>query len=157
DPLVEEELRAIASRLDAQGITSLAAQVASTGELLLIANVAEDERSRIGHPAFKEIAEKLRVHSFLVVPLQARGRFLGALTLTRYMESSDPFTESDLAFARNVSDQAALAISNAQLFESRERELRERKRFEEEAKTFVALVENSTEMIATASLDGRVL
>ena len=86
----------------------------------------------------------------------ADGR-LGALSLCRYAPESPPFDESDQLFARSIADHAALAISNAQLFESLQTELRERKRAEDEAKTFVALIQNSTDFVAMAGFDGRVL
>ena len=54
-------------------------------------------------------------------------------------------------------DHAAMAIANAKLFESLQRELEQRAAAEEQAKTFVALIENSTDMIAMADFEGRVL
>jgi two-component system cell cycle sensor histidine kinase/response regulator CckA len=86
-----------------------------------------------------------------------RGRRLGVVSLLRYAADSPPFSELDQAFALSLSDHAALAIANAQLFESVQSELAERKKAEERAKTFVALAEASSDMIGMADFDGRIL
>ncbi|HSJ50162.1 MAG TPA: GAF domain-containing protein [Actinomycetota bacterium] len=56
----------------------------------------------------------------MVVPLSARGRTLGALTLVG-AESHDRYTESDLRLAEEIGDRAALAIDTARLFEAESR------------------------------------
>jgi two-component system, cell cycle sensor histidine kinase and response regulator CckA len=56
-----------------------------------------------------------------------------------------------------LAEHAALAIFNAQLLESRQREIEERKRAEERARRFEALIQHSGDFIAMASLDGRVM
>lgn len=57
----------------------------------------------------------LRIESGIVVPLLARGRPMGALTLIR---SANPvhYTEDELAFAEDLASRAALAIENATRF-----------------------------------------
>ncbi|HWZ88911.1 MAG TPA: ATP-binding protein, partial [Polyangiaceae bacterium] len=70
---------------------------------------------------------------------------------------SAPFDAEDEAVARNLAEHAALAISNAQLLEARQREIEERKRAEVRARQFEALIQHSGDFIAMATLDGRVL
>jgi PAS domain S-box-containing protein len=52
----------------------------------------------------------------IVVPLRARGRVLGALSLTM-AESGRRYTEADLDLARDLGLRAGLAVDNARLFE----------------------------------------
>jgi PAS domain S-box-containing protein len=63
--------------------------------------------------------ERLRalgVTSAVVVPLRARGRALGALTVATTTESDRRFGEEDLEFAKVLAGRAALALDNAGLF-----------------------------------------
>lgn len=61
----------------------------------------------------------LRTRSVMSVPLLARGRTLGALTLV----SSDPerrYDEEDLALAENLAYRCAIAVDNARLYRDRD-------------------------------------
>lgn len=150
-------LRTAVARLPTDSASSgLAVEVVRTGEPILIAEIAPDQLAHLAQPAFAAAVRELSIRSFLCVPLEARGRRLGALSLFRFAAGSPPFSEADQVFARSIGDHAALAISNAQLFESLQRELAERARVEEQAKTLVTLVENSTDVIAMAGLDGKL-
>jgi PAS domain S-box-containing protein len=100
---------------------------------------------------------RLEVRSLLVVPLQVRKRTVGALAISRHGDNRTPFSAEDELFAETLANHAALALRNAQLLESVQRELDERKKAEAETKKFVALVQRSREFIAMASFDGRVL
>jgi PAS domain S-box-containing protein len=62
----------------------------------------------------------LRFSSILVVPLVARGRTLGALTLCM-TESGRRYDEADRALALEVAERAALAVDNARLYREAER------------------------------------
>jgi serine phosphatase RsbU (regulator of sigma subunit)/anti-sigma regulatory factor (Ser/Thr protein kinase) len=57
---------------------------------------------------------RLRIRSGVVVPLPARGRTLGAVTLVR--TRPEPYDELELRFAEDLAARAALAIENATLF-----------------------------------------
>ncbi|MCT2590000.1 SpoIIE family protein phosphatase [Streptomyces sp. N2-109] len=68
-------------------------------------------------------ADKLRekgVHSFMAVPLMARGVLLGTADFVR-AGSSPPFTETDVALAEELASKAAVFVDNARLY-GRERE-----------------------------------
>jgi signal transduction histidine kinase/DNA-binding response OmpR family regulator len=60
------------------------------------------------------------VRGFLVVPLVAREKVLGALTLLR-AGASPPFRDSDQHLARELASRAALALENARLYQLAER------------------------------------
>ena len=60
------------------------------------------------------------IHSYLMVPLLARGMVLGGSEFVR-MRNPEPFTPADVAFAEELVARAAIAIDNARLYR-RERE-----------------------------------
>jgi signal transduction histidine kinase len=59
------------------------------------------------------------IHSCIIVPLEARGRTLGALTLV-WAETTAMYDEADLEFALDVGRRAGVAIDNAQLYRAAE-------------------------------------
>jgi len=73
----------------------------------------------VGDPEHRAIFEKLDYASHMCVPLEARGRVLGALTLVS-AGSGRVFGESDLALAEEFGRRAALAIDNARLYSERD-------------------------------------
>jgi two-component system cell cycle sensor histidine kinase/response regulator CckA len=150
DETATRSLRAALANKSERDGSGQSRRVALTGEPVIIPTIAPDELARRAEPAFAKAVRDLAVHSFLSVPLLVRDRPLGVLSLLRYLADRPPFDERDQALAHSVGDHAALAIANAQLFD-------ELKRAEEQAKTFVALVENSGDMIGMADFDGRVL
>ena len=65
------------------------------------------------------IVKELEVTSYICVPLTARGRTIGALTLVS-AGSGRRYSEAELALAEEVARRAALAIDNARLFSERD-------------------------------------
>jgi signal transduction histidine kinase len=59
------------------------------------------------------------VHSGVVVPLLARSRTLGTLSLVRG-ETPEPYDDDDLEFADDLAGRAAVALDNAQLYREAE-------------------------------------
>jgi PAS domain S-box-containing protein len=82
-------------------------------------------------------AEHLRIMrqvgftSVMILPLVARGRTLGAITLVT-AESGRRYEAGDLAVAEDLARRAALAVDNARLYEEAQKEIAERERAEEE-------------------------
>jgi PAS domain S-box-containing protein len=68
-------------------------------------------------PEHFELMRRLHYHSAIVVPLVARQRVLGALSLLR-LEDADPYEENELVLAEELARRAALAVDNARLFEA---------------------------------------
>lgn len=66
------------------------------------------------------LLQSLGLHSVMIVPLQARGRVLGALALIA-AESKRTYDDSSLGFAGDIASWAALAMDNAQLYWQAER------------------------------------
>ena len=70
----------------------------------------------------QELYDRLAVSSYMIVPLIARGRTLGAVTLISRREDRH-FAALDLAFAEHLGRRFALAIDNARLYDEAERSL----------------------------------
>jgi signal transduction histidine kinase len=80
---------------------------------LLDEAIGDDEELR-------RIIDELGLKSTICVPLVARGRTLGALTLIA-AETHPPYTETDLALAIELARRAAVAVDNARLYREAER------------------------------------
>ena len=70
----------------------------------------------------RELIERLAPKSYMIVPLAARGRVLGSMTLLS-TRAGRHYAESDLAFAAALAQRCALAIDNARLHDRAERSL----------------------------------
>jgi len=86
------------------GVSELIAEI--TDEML-VAGARDEEHLRL--------ARELNLRSALVVPLVARGRTLGAITLVR-AETDRAYSSADLAVAEDLGRRAGVAIDNAQLY-----------------------------------------
>lgn len=94
------------------------AEVLRTGRARLEATMSPEFQSVIAEgPEHFQLMRRLRYHSAIVVPLVARQRVLGTLSLLR-MENSEPYDDSDLVMAEELARRAALAVDNARLFEA---------------------------------------
>ncbi len=98
------------------------------------------------------LLRELRLSAVMIVPMKARGRVLGVITLAS-SESGQAFDAEDLRVATKLADRAAIAIDNARLYSdaraSRERLAEERERLG------VTLASIGDAVIAT-DRDGRV-
>ena len=139
------------------GISKLGKRLIEQRQCVLIPYCDQETLSAELSPRNAEAMRHVGVQSLLALPLEMRGGLLGVIALLRIGHGALPFDADDEAVAKNLSEHAALAISNAQLLESRQREIDERRRAEEQASRFEALIQHSGEFIAMASLDGRVL
>jgi PAS domain S-box-containing protein len=155
---VEEAARRIvaAGSIRADGNT-MGARVVRTREVVLLPRVDLEQLAGDVAPAYAPELANLGLSSLLALPLEVHGRVLGLLALMRVGRQDRPFSENDEAVARNLAEHAALALSNARLLGSLQRELQERRRAEEQAERFVSLIHASGEFIAMAGLDGRIL
>jgi signal transduction histidine kinase len=88
----------------------------------LLEEAAVDEEHR-------EIIGNLGLRSYMVVPMVARDKTLGAISLVM-AESGRTYGEADLELAEEVARRAALAVDNARLYEEAQGEIEERERAE---------------------------
>src|SRR3954452_23243040 len=73
-------------------------------------------------PREQDLYERLAVRSYMIVPLIARGRTIGAVTLIS-RRGDRRYASVDLAFAEHLARRFALAIDNARLYDEAERSL----------------------------------
>jgi signal transduction histidine kinase/CHASE3 domain sensor protein len=67
----------------------------------------------------RRIIHELGITSVLIVPMLARGRTLGAITMIT-AESGEHYTTDDLMLAQDVAGRAAVAVDNARLYRDAE-------------------------------------
>jgi PAS domain S-box-containing protein len=117
----------------------------------LEASAADDE--------VREIVRRLHLSSALTVPMRARDRTIGALTLV-YGESERHYSEADLRFAQDVADRAAMAVDNARLYRDAEQALRLRDEFlssvSHDLRTPLTTVRGLTELMLRQLMRGSV-
>src|SRR5262249_42066759 len=115
---------------------------------LLVLGARDEEHLRL--------LRTLAPRSVMIVPLNARGHTLGAMTLVM-AESSRRYNEEDLRVALELGSRAAMAVENARLFEGvqsasrRQEEVVRRHRSMEEQLTL--LVEASGSLSASLDLE----
>lgn len=90
-------------------------EVLRTGEPTLVSAIGPflSETDRVG--PFGEIARALEPRTVILVPMSVGGRILGVLSMVM-VGASRPYDSFDLSVARQLAENAALAIENARLF-----------------------------------------
>jgi signal transduction histidine kinase len=111
-PLLRELEASFALDLDSE---HPAARAIRTGELVHLQDLAtEDLRPFAPQPERLELARRLGVRSTLSVPISARGRVLGSMTL---VQTGEPrFRDGTVALALELGQRAGLSIDNALLY-----------------------------------------
>src|SRR5207247_2353760 len=104
------------------------ARAAHTGRAELLPEVTEASLGEAAHDvAHVDLLRQLGLASSMSVPLIARGRTLGSLTVA-ISRPGRHYTREDLAFTEEVAARAALAVDNARLY----REAQETSRLKDE-------------------------
>jgi PAS domain S-box-containing protein len=106
-------------------------QVFKSGQPLLLSAIDPEPLRASVKPELWPAAERFGAHSLIMVPIRVQGKMIGVLSLYRHRRELPPFAEDDLRLAQDLANRAALAITNARLFEQVQRELAERARAEE--------------------------
>ncbi len=102
---------------DPNGVLS----VIRTGEPVVIPEIPDELLVHATRDAeHLRIARELGLRSALVLPLKARGRTLGALSLVT-AESGRLYTPADVTLAEQLASRAALAVDNARLYRDAQR------------------------------------
>ena len=115
DPQKVELAWRVARRWPVPSLDGSAATAVRTGESTLVPNIEPYMlAARAADGEHLETLTSLGLRSAITVPLKARGRNLGALTLLT-AESRRVYDATDLRFAEEIASWAALAIDNAQL------------------------------------------
>src|SRR5215216_1402640 len=94
-------------------------QVLRTGQPELVPEIPESLLDEAVHEArHHEILRELGLKSYVIVPLVAHGRTLGAITLVS-AESGRRYGTAELELAEELARRAALAVDNARLYRGR--------------------------------------
>jgi PAS domain S-box-containing protein len=102
-------------------------EVLRTGEPEMMAEIPDELLEAAAVDAeHLEILRELGLRSYIVVPMVARGRTLGAISLIA-AESGRRYGETDLALAQELARRAALAVDNSRLYEEAQSEIAERR------------------------------
>ncbi len=109
------EMLARGHRLEVGG-NSMIGQCVAQGEARIALDVGA-ERVHFDNPWLPD------TRSELALPLRARGRVIGAMTVQSTREAA--FSEADIAVMQTMADQVAVAIDNARLFAEMQRALDE--------------------------------
>ncbi|WP_164492254.1 SpoIIE family protein phosphatase [Streptomyces nigra] len=100
------------------GPDRLVTECVRTGDPVLVARVGDKDLPRIARsPEAARQLGRAGLHSYLAVPLIARGEVLGALDLKR-IHNPLPFSEDDLLLARELAARAAIQIDNARWYQN---------------------------------------
>jgi PAS domain S-box-containing protein len=83
--------------------------------------------SHVPDPKQRALFRAVGCGSVICVPLTARGRMLGAISLVR-VDAARAYTSTDLALAQELAGRAGLAVDNAGLYREAQVEIAERKR-----------------------------
>ena len=90
-----------------------------TGEPALFTEISDALLQRIAvDEEHLGLLRAARMRSAIVVPMTVRGRTIGALTLVS-TQTGRSFDASDLGFARQIAERAALAVESARLYSER--------------------------------------
>ncbi|WP_432029801.1 SpoIIE family protein phosphatase [Streptomyces sp. 1222.5] len=96
----------------------LVTECVRSGEAVLVPQVKDEDLPRIARsPEAAVLLGRAGLHSYLAVPLIARGEVLGALDLKRTRNPA-PFDEDDLLLARELASRAAVQIDNARWYQN---------------------------------------
>lgn len=88
-------------------------RMASTREVVSIADIRAEALYRTGDPLREATAELGGARSFTAIPMLAGDRLIGAFTI--YRKTVRPFGSRSLEIARMFADQSVIAIENARL------------------------------------------
>lgn len=118
DPARIALARTIQSRYEDPASPYSPTYVARTGTPAIVKDLSDDMivAAARGDQERVELVRSLGLRSFIVVPLAASGRRLGALTLAM-AESGRRYTDDDFRLAQDVAFRAALAVDNARAYE----------------------------------------
>jgi signal transduction histidine kinase len=86
------------------------------GETVLIENLAHYPEGRSIDPSVQSALLEVGLRSVLSVPLRARGRILGALTLGSSLRAASGYTREELVFAQELARHTSIALDNIQLY-----------------------------------------
>lgn len=124
-----KKLRESQGKIDANGPNG-SALVIRTGERKLVSVITDDMIKAIARNDNElKLLLKIGMRSAITVPLKINGRSIGAITFIS-TESHRHYNADDVEIAQALANRAALAIYNANLFDSAKNEIVERRKLQ---------------------------
>ena len=128
-------------------------EVLRTGETEIMYEIPDELlREAVRDAEQLRIIRELGLRSYMVVPMIARGRTLGAITLVS-AESGRRYGEADLEQAETLVRRAAMAVDNARLYEEAQREISERERAQRDLRVSEDRLRLATEATQLGTFD----
>ena len=116
------------------------AQTYKTGKSALFCEIDEKILSALfDAEADRNSVQQLGLSALIAVPISARGRVLGVITLLN-LGMDRPCGENELALAEELGQRAALALENAQLYKAAQKALSEAERANHAKDRFLAML-----------------
>lgn len=135
-------------------------RVLRTGEPELVPEIPEALLfSAIRDEDHRALLRRLNLKSYMVVPLLARGRTLGTITMVM-SDSGRRYSEDDLEVAEDLARRAAVSVDNARLYMEARREISDREKVERVLRQSEAMhrsvVDSAFDAVLTMGADGIV-
>ena len=116
DPTLIERVKRLKQRTSKPDPRFAIARVHSTGEPIFVPRVTAEMMAFFQNDAdLVDLVRDADIQSVVAVPMKARGRVLGVLSLARNSNSA-AYDEHDLTFISDVAHRMALHVDNAMLF-----------------------------------------
>lgn len=133
DPKMVETAKQMRKRYPPQrGSEAGVYRVLQTGEPIVASEMPDELlRNAVQSEEHYKMIKSLGLHSYAAVPLKARGRTLGVMTVVS-AESERTYDEGDLPLFLELGRICGLAVDNARLYKAARKELRERRKAERE-------------------------
>jgi PAS domain S-box-containing protein len=113
-PIAARMRRRYPARPGARGVS----EALATGRTIVMPHITAQEADALARDEdHRQVMRVLKLHSALVVPLVARGRVLGTLSLARGA-TAEPFGAGDVTVAQELAHRAAAALETARLYEA---------------------------------------
>ena len=121
DPAARDDVvRYAAHRLPSLTPEAPIMRALASGQLVPIPDVEEIVGRTLPSGEVRRVFQRLAPRTAITMPLVARGRTLGALSIYRSADRA-PADAEDVAVAREVADRTALALDNSRLYEQQRR------------------------------------
>ncbi|MDZ7962089.1 MAG: ATP-binding protein [Aulosira sp. DedQUE10] len=119
---INPEVREFMGKLLAQPHSiddGMTGRVARTGETIFLPVVSPEEISKSIKREYLPYLERYGVYSLLMVPLKVQEQIIGTLSISRERDG-DPYSNEDHRLFQDIADRAAMAITNARLYQQLE-------------------------------------